>query len=93
MRLLKDKEIKFSADRFLVNKWLSQKLMNISGSFRAKFVRHYEGYKNFKALRLNLNEQKASEKKTFFGVFLNFFERLLMVNGVIFFVILCGTVC
>jgi len=32
MRLLKDEEIKFSVDRFLVNKW--QKLMNISGLFR-----------------------------------------------------------
>jgi len=26
-------------------------------------------YENFKALRLNLNEQKASEKKAFFGVY------------------------
>jgi len=38
--------------------------MNISGLFRARFV-HYEDYiyENFKALRLNLNEQRANEKK------------------------------
>ena len=44
MRLLKNEEIKFSADKFLVNKWLFEELMNISGLFRARFVRHYEGY-------------------------------------------------
>jgi len=67
MWLLKDEEIKFSADRFLVNKttWL---FIKTNEHFRAKFVRHYEGYIlwEFQTLRLNLNEQRASEKKDFF---------------------------
>ena len=42
-----------------------------SDLFRARFVRHYEGYnlREFQRLRLNLNEYRASEKKTCFGVF------------------------
>jgi len=41
MRLLKDEEIKFSTDRFLVNKWLFAKT---NEHFRTRFVRHYEDY-------------------------------------------------
>ena len=70
MRLLKDEEIKFSADRFLV-KWLFAKtnehfrlvqarFAKTNEYFRlvqVRFVRHYEGYilREFQILRLNLN--------------------------------------
>jgi len=41
--------------------------MNISGLFKARFVITRDTfYENFEALRLNLNEQRASEKKNFF---------------------------
>ena len=68
---LKDEKIKFSADRFLVNKWLFAKtnehfrlvqarFAKTNEHFRlvqARFVRHYEGYilREFQILRLNLN--------------------------------------
>ena len=70
---------KFSADRFLVNKWLFAKTNEyfrpkfFQDSFRTKFVRHYEDYilRNF-ASRLNLNKQRVIKKKSF-PIFLLFF--------------------
>jgi len=45
-----------------------QKLVNISDLFKARFIRHYATfYEIFKVL--NLNEQRANEKKAFFGLF------------------------
>ena len=63
MRLLKDEEIKL-ADRFLVNKWLFPK---INEHFRLVqgdlfVIMRTTFYENFKALHLNLNKQRASEK-------------------------------
>jgi len=65
------KKLSFPTDRFLVNKWLFTKTNEHSGLFRTRFVRHYEGYilREFQRLRLNLNEYRASEKKTCFDVF------------------------
>jgi len=75
--LLKDEGIKFSADRFLVNKWLFAKTNEHFRlvQARSKFFRHYKitFYENFKALRLNLNEQIASEERPFLVIFIFFF--------------------
>ena len=66
---------------FRIKKCFLQKLVNISGLFKARFIRHYGGdsslldlyviyatyYEIFKAL--NLNEQIESEKKAYFDLF------------------------
>jgi len=85
VRLLKDEEIKvFRRQAFSGTNSFLQKLMNISDLFTAKFVRHYEGYilrrlhLEFQSFALNLNEQRASEKKGFFSVFYFFSTKLIL---------------
>jgi len=57
MRLFKNEKIKFSADRFLMNKWFFAKTNEHSGLFRTRFVRHYKGYilQKFQSFAFNLN--------------------------------------
>ena len=82
MRLLKDEEIKFSADKFLVIKWLFAKTnehfrrstLDLFLIMRAIF------YENFEALHLNHNEQRANEKKTFLVVFIFFLLNKFLLN-------------
>jgi len=90
LRLLKDEKIEFSANRFLVNKWLFAKtnehfrlvqgyicsLRGFTFTFTSTF------YENFKVLRLNLNEQRASEKKAFFLKSVFYFFSIELIDRV-----------
>ena len=74
MRLLKNEEIKFFRRQVFSEHGFLQKIINISDFKLDLFIiTRATFYENFKALRLNLNEQRASEKKAFFGIF-NFFS-------------------
>jgi len=60
--------------------------MNISNSFRVRFViMRATFYKNFGALRLNLDKQRAREKKPFPMVFIFFStNRLILIFHILF---------
>jgi len=76
VRLLKDEEIKFSANRFLLNK----KCLFAKINEHFKLVQGYvfvimkvTFYENFKALRFNFDEQRTSERRLFEMIFIFFF--------------------
>jgi len=77
LRLLKDEEIKFSADRFLVNKWLFAKTNEYFRLVQDLFI-ITRILREFQSLRLKLNEQRASEKKDFFIKSFYFFSTELI---------------
>ena len=90
MRLLKDKEIKFSTDRFLLNKWLFAK---INEHFQAcsrldLFVIMIVILREFQSFAFKSQWTESEWKKTFFDVFKIFF--LLNKSILIFHVSFCS---
>jgi len=71
----KMKKLSFPQTSFQWTNGFLQKLINISGLFRLDLfvIKRATFYKNFKALHLNLNEQRVSEKKPFSMFFIFFF--------------------
>jgi len=73
VRLLKDEEIKFSADGFFSEQNFLQKLVNIRLVQDLFVITKATFYENFKALRLKLNEQRANKKRAFVKRYFLFF--------------------